>query len=217
MIGGIQIKICGLTSPVDAAHADSGGADFLGFILHPRSPRYVPLERFIAMRPELPKSRKVAVSVEPKPEALRAMLEAGFEKFQVHLRHDTPIDVIEAWSGEVGADRLWLAPKLPPNVDIPDAWMGLTRCFLVDTFDETLFGGTGRTGDWPKFRRHSQAHPEKTWILSGGLNAENLGAALAGTGARFVDVSSGVESAPGIKDHAKLKAFLDAVRKAASG
>jgi phosphoribosylanthranilate isomerase len=217
MTDGIQIKICGLTSPADAVFADSSGADFLGFILHPKSPRYVPLERFIAMKPELPKSRKVAVSVEPRPEALRAMLEAGFDKFQVHFCHDTPIGAIEAWSREVGADRLWLAPKLPPKVDIPEAWMGLTGCFLVDTFDEALFGGTGRTGDWPKFRRHSQAHPEKTWILSGGLNSQNVGAALAGTGARFVDVSSGVESAPGIKDHAKLRAFVAAVRDAASG
>jgi phosphoribosylanthranilate isomerase len=217
VIDGIQVKVCGLTSPVDAAFADSSGADYLGFVLHPKSPRYVPLERFRALAPELPKRHKVAVTVEPEPGALHAMLEAGFDKIQVHFRHDTPIGVIEAWSREVGADRLWLAPKLPPRVDFQDAWMGLTRSFLVDTFDEKLFGGTGRTGDWPKFRRHSMAHPEKTWILSGGLNPGNVGAALAGTGARFVDVSSGVESTPGVKDHAKLKAFLGAIRKSALG
>jgi phosphoribosylanthranilate isomerase len=87
----------------------------------------------------------------------------------------------------------------------------------MDTFDPALFGGTGRTGDWPKFRRHRERNPERTWILSGGLNPGNVGEALAGSGARFVDVNSGVESAPGVKDHARLKAFIVAVHKAAAG
>jgi phosphoribosylanthranilate isomerase len=166
------------------------------------------------MAPRLPKGRKVAVTVEPEPGALVAMREAGFERFQVHFRHDTPIELIAAWSEEVGAGNLWLAPKLPPGFDVPEAWLGLTRCFLLDTFDKNLFGGTGRTGDWPKFKRHAQGHPEKTWILSGGLNPDNVGDALAGTGAHFIDVNSGVESAAGIKDHARLKAFFAAVRRA---
>jgi phosphoribosylanthranilate isomerase len=217
MIDGIQFKVCGLTSPEDANFAELSGADFFGFVLHPKSPRYVSLKQFQAMSSELPKKHKVAVTVEPEPGALLAMQEAGFEKFQVHFRHDTPKGIVEAWSGEVGADKLWLAPKLPPNVDVSEAWLGLTRTFLLDTFDEKLFGGTGRTGDWQKFRRHFQAHPAKTWILSGGLGPENLGAALRGTGARFVDVNSGVESAPGVKDHAKLKAFIAAIRKSALG
>jgi phosphoribosylanthranilate isomerase len=87
---------------------------------------------------------------------------------------------------------------------------------MLDTFDEALFGGTGRVGDWPKFRRHREAHPRATWILSGGLSPENVGGALAGSGARFVDVNSGIESAPGVKDHARMKAFVVAVHKAAS-
>jgi phosphoribosylanthranilate isomerase len=216
MADGIQVKICGLTSPADAVFADSAGADYLGFVLHPESPRYVSLARFRSMGALLPARHKVAVTVEPEPGALLAMREAGFERFQVHFRHDTPVGVIAAWSEEVGTDRLWLAPKLPPGIDVPEAWLELTRCLLLDTFDKTLFGGTGRRGDWPKFRRHALAHPEKTWILSGGLTPENVGDALAGSGARFVDVSSGVESAPGIKDHARLTAFFAAVRKAAA-
>ena len=79
--------------------------------------------------------------------------------------------------------------------------------FLLDTFHADSFGGTGQIGDWPKFARHRQVHPEKTWILAGGLNAENIGDAVRASGARFVDVNSGVESAPGVKDHAKLKRF----------
>jgi phosphoribosylanthranilate isomerase len=216
MIEGIHVKICGLTSPADAAFADSLGADYLGFVLHPKSPRYLSLERFRSMEATLPRRPKVAVVVEPQAGALKVMKEAGFERFQVHFRHDTPLQVIEAWAAEVGVDRLWLAPKLPPAVDVPEAWLKLTQCVLLDTFDETLFGGTGRTGDWPKFRRHLQGLPGRTWILSGGLKPENVGAAIDGTGARFVDVSSGVESAPGIKDHGRLADFFAEVRRSSA-
>jgi phosphoribosylanthranilate isomerase len=212
---GIKVKVCGLTSPADASFADSLGADYFGFILHPKSPRNVSLTRFQAMAGELPKRHRVAVAVEPEPGALIAMQGAGFERFQVHFRHDTPLNAIEGWSAEVGPENLWLAPKLPPKVDIPPVWLGLAGSFLLDTFDETLFGGTGRTGDWPKFLRYSLGYPEKTWILSGGLNPANVGDALAGTKARFIDVNSGVESAPGVKDHSKLAAFFAAVRAAA--
>jgi phosphoribosylanthranilate isomerase len=99
---------------------------------------------------------------------------------------------------------------------VPPAWLELAGTVLLDTFDESLYGGTGRTGDWPKFRRHRDANQGTTWILSGGLNPENIAGALAGTGARFVDVNSGIESAPGVKDRKKLKAFVAAVRKAAT-
>jgi len=216
MTGGIQVKICGLTTPADAHASVSLGADFLGVNLYPDSPRYVPLERFRSMSAEFPGGPKVAVVVEPARGELPALRDAGFGLFQVHFRHDTPLASIEGWSNEVGADALWLAPKLPPGVDVPPDWLGLAGSFLLDTFDKALFGGTGRTGDWPKFRRHMQAHPGRTWVLSGGLKPSNVGEAIAGTGARFVDVTSGVESAPGAKDHAKLKAFFSAVREAAA-
>jgi phosphoribosylanthranilate isomerase len=215
MIDAIQIKVCGLTSLVDAEAAGGCGADYLGFNLYAKSPRHVSLAQFRSMAGRLPGRHKVAVDVEPAADALLAMRDAGFDRFQVHFRHDMPLRAIEAWSKAVGVGKLWLAPKLPPGVDVPEAWLGLTQCILMDTFDSTLFGGTGRTGDWPKFRRHRECNPETTWILSGGLSPENAGEALAGTGARFVDVNSGVESAPGVKDHARLKAFAAAVRKAA--
>jgi phosphoribosylanthranilate isomerase len=216
MIDGIQVKVCGLTSPTAAHAADSCGADYLGFVLHPKSPRYVSLERYKAMSGHLPGKQRVAVMVEPAPAELLLMREAGLERFQVHFRHDTSLKVVEGWSEAVGPDNLWLAPKLPPGVDVPTALLGLAGSFLLDTFDETLFGGTGRTGDWPKFKRHAQGHAGKTWILSGGLNPTNVAAAIAGTGARFIDVNSGVESAPGVKDPSKLDAFFTAVRAAAA-
>ena len=217
MIGGIQLKVCGLTSLVDAELADGAGADYLGFILDPASPRHVTTKKFRAMAPRLPDQRKVAVLVEPKAATLAAAVEAGFDRFQIHFRHDLPPAKIEAWSMAVGPQRLWLAPKLPPGVDVMEAWLELAQTFHLDTFQPDGFGGSGRTGDWPKFARHRRAHPGKTWILAGGLNSDCIGDAVAETRARFVDVNSGVESAPGVKDPAKLKAFVAALRDATPG
>lgn len=208
MIDGIRLKVCGLTSIVDAEFADRCGADYLGFILYPKSPRYLPLATFDAMGPRLPDRNKVAVTVEPTLKELSAMAAAGFDFFQIHFRHDLPIATIAEWSKLVGVDRLWLAPKLPPTSEVAADLLPLAKYFLLDTFHAEKFGGTGETGDWGKFSRHQNAHTEKTWILSGGLNPENIGDALRRSEARFVDVNSGVESAPGVKDEAKLKRFV---------
>ncbi|MEO7412067.1 MAG: phosphoribosylanthranilate isomerase [Opitutaceae bacterium] len=208
MIDGIRIKVCGLTSIVDAEFADRCGVDYLGFNLYPKSPRYVSLETFRAMEPRLPDRKKVAVSVEPTLTDLAAMKSDGFDFFQIHFRHDLPPENVAAWSEAVGADRLWLAPKLPPAIDVPPNLLPLAKFFLLDTFHADKFGGTGETGDWAKFARHQLAHAEKTWILSGGLNPNNISDALRESGANFVDVNSGVESAPGVKDEAKLKRFV---------
>jgi len=208
MIDGIRIKVCGLTSLVDAEFADRCGADYFGFNLYPRSPRHISLEAFRAMAPRLPERRRVAIAVEPTLNELAAMQAAGFDYFQIHFRSDAPTATVAGWSETVGAERLWLAPKLPPAENVPATLLPLAKFFLLDTFHPEKFGGTGATGDWAKFARHQQAHPETKWMLSGGLNPENIGEALRASGARLVDVNSGVESAPGVKDHAKLKRFV---------
>jgi phosphoribosylanthranilate isomerase len=217
MVAGIQLKVCGLTSLVDADSADASGADYLGFNFYPKSPRHIAIGQYRAMHARLPDRRRVAVVVEPTEAELLALRDAGLERFQVHFRHDLPPATVEGWSSAVGPANLWLAPKLPPGADVQASWTQLAGALLLDTFDEKLFGGTGRAGDWPKFRRSRDKFPGTTWILSGGLNPANVGDALAGSGARFLDVNSGVESAPGVKDEAKLKAFAAAVRTAAGG
>ncbi|HEY1764809.1 MAG TPA: phosphoribosylanthranilate isomerase [Opitutaceae bacterium] len=216
MTPAVRFKVCGLTSAIDAQAAASCGAAFLGFIFYPKSPRFVSLDQFGAMAPELPRLERVAVTVEPDSGTLLALRGMGFTLFQVHFRHDLPLRRLEEWTHAVGANALWLAPKLPPEASLSKAWLSLANGFLLDTFDRQLYGGTGRTGDWTKFRQLSEGHDDKTWILSGGLTAENVGEALATTGTRCIDVSSGVESAPGIKDHARLKAFAEAVRAASA-
>ncbi|MEX2044762.1 MAG: phosphoribosylanthranilate isomerase, partial [Opitutus sp.] len=106
MIGGIRVKVCGITSLVDAELADRCGADCLGFILHPQSPRRISLEQFRTMAPRLPARRKVAVSVEPTDQDLGAMSDAGFDFFQIHFRLETPEDRLAAWARIVGSKRL---------------------------------------------------------------------------------------------------------------
>ena len=215
MIHGIRLKVCGLTSLVDAELADRAGADHLGFVLHPASPRRVTLAQFRAMAARLPERKKVAVMVEPSAAGLAEAAEAGFDLLQVHFRLEIPVVTVTGWVQAVGARRLWMAPRLPPDADVPGALLPLAETFLLDAFRAEKFGGTGVRGDWAKFRRHREAHPEKSWILAGGLTPENIGDALAATGARWVDVNSGVEQAPGVKDSRKLEAFAARLLEAA--
>ena len=208
MINGIRIKVCGLTSLVDAEFADRCGVDYLGFVLYPKSPRHVAPTQFRAMAAKLPDRKKVAVMVEPSAAEMAEAIALKFDFFQVHFPHDLPLETVAGWSQAVRPGRLWLAPRLPPGVGLPPVLLPLAKTFLLDTYDPDKAGGSGRTGDWEEFRRCKAANPRMTWILAGGLNADIIGPALAATGARFVDVNSGVEAAPGVKDPEKLKSFI---------
>jgi phosphoribosylanthranilate isomerase len=211
MISGRQLKICGLTDPADAAAAAASGADWLGFILHPGSPRRIALADYVAAADRWPALPRVAVAVEPSPDEVRAMRAAGFDRFQIHFRHDRPVAELAAWAEIVGPDRLWLAPKLPPEVEVAPAWLPLAGTFLLDTF-HAGFGGSGLTGDWVKFARHRRAHTGHGWILAGGLTADNVAEAVRQSGATWIDANSGVEASPGRKDPGKLAAFAGALR-----
>ena len=215
MINGIQVKICGLTSLADALAAAKIGADYLGFILWPKSPRHVPLESFEKISRKLPGPKKVAVMVEPSmPDLLQARA-ANFDRVQIHFRHTTPLARVREWSDAAGSKNLWLAPKLPAGIDVAPEWLPLSDAFLLDTFDSNpeQFGGTGQVSDWKKFVRHRMENPDNLWILTGGLSPENIAEAVEETGARFVDVNSGVESSPGVKDHEKLQELMRALRQ----
>jgi phosphoribosylanthranilate isomerase len=192
MIDGIRFKVCGLTSLVDAEFADRCGADYLGFIFHPKSPRFISLEQYRAMAPRLPDRRKVAVSVEPTVDELERMHDAGFDFFQIHFGPGITDEQLTAWSRTVGEKHLWLAPKLPPGADVSPAALAVAKFILFDTYQPAGFGGTGKIGDWAGFARQQAAHSRNFWILAGGLNPDNIGEALRQTGARLVDVNSGV-------------------------
>jgi len=216
MIAGIRVKVCGLRSLVDAEAADAVGADYLGFILYPKSPRCITLEQFRSLLPRLPPRQKVAVSVEPTPEELSEWLAAGFDHLQVHFRPETPAATVAAWAA-AARGKLWLAPKIPAGVAWRPEWLAAARTMLMDTYHPAGFGGSGKTGDWPYYARCRDEHPGHQWILAGGLGPENVARALSETGARWIDVNSGVESVPGVKDAAKIGQLAAAIRQFAAG
>jgi phosphoribosylanthranilate isomerase len=217
MIDGVRLKFCGLRTLVDAEMADKLGADYLGFILHPESPRHLSLADYRHLAPNLPENRKhVAVMVAPTVKQLTDVLAAGFDVFQVHFRTDTPDEDVTAWSMAVGRERLWLSPHREPGSPINPVWLEAAQTFLVDTYQPDKMGGTGRTGDWGEFATLQETHPEHRWILAGGISPLNIGEALGQSGARWVDLNSGVEQAPGIKDHEKMRAAVLAIHRARS-
>jgi phosphoribosylanthranilate isomerase len=208
----VTLKVCGITSAADAQAAAAAGAQYLGFIFYPKSPRFVSPDAYRAMATSLPATvGRVAVCVQPTPVDLAALNEFGFDAFQIHFETTEPTHHIAAWADAIGVNKLWLAPKLPPAEDIRPEWLKLAQSFLLDAYHADRFGGTGQTSDWEKFQRHQLTHPAKRWILSGGLSPANIREAIGATGATMVDVNSGVESSPGVKDPAKLAALRSAL------
>jgi phosphoribosylanthranilate isomerase len=217
MIHGIRVKVCGLTSVEDAHLAEAEGADFLGFIFHEKSPRNLPIEAFKSMRGRLPARKTVGVVVEPSLSDAGRLVAAGTHLLQVHFALENWRAFVPWLVETVGAERLWLAPRTPEPAKMPDDLLELGKFFLIDGFAADKFGGTGHTSDWNGFRTLRTKHHGRSFILSGGLNASNVAPALKATDARWLDVNSGVESAPGIKDPAKLRGFFEAVRAALPG
>lgn len=211
MINGIQLKVCGLTSVSDARAAAEIGADYLGFVLHPASPRYVTPEQFRALAPKLPSLPKVGVLVWSDLEALQAARAAGFDFIQLHFPSDTPVSEVSRWADIVPSAQLWLAPRIPPGRELDPRFLPLADTFLLDAYDPHQHGGTGKTGDWSTFASLQGKYHQVRWALAGGLSPANIRAALTQSRARFVDVNSGVESSPGVKDHAKLAALAAAL------
>jgi len=106
----------------------------------------------------------------------------------------------------VGERELWLVPKRKPGTAFDEALLSYSNGILWDTYSEKLYGGTGRTGDWEGFQKLSARHTDRKWMLSGGLNPENLDEAAKRSGSTIFDINSGVESSPGIKDPARIQA-----------
>jgi len=212
MINNIRVKVCGLTSVADAEAAHALGADFLGFIFYPKSVRYLPLEVFKEISPKLPPAKKVAVTVEPSLDDLKLYLDAGFDAIQLHFPNETSFFEAVIWAETVPPHKLWMAPRVPPNRELDPAFVPLADTFLFDSYQSDSFGGTGKTSNWEEFSRLRQKYTKVQWVLAGGLNADNVGAAIAASGTNFVDVNSGVEASPGLKDPAKMEAFFRAIQ-----
>lgn len=211
MVNGVTVKVCGITSAADAQAAHSFGADFLGFIQHAASPRYIAPEAYQKLLPDLPPLPKVAVVVYDNMDELARYKDAGFDFVQLHFPNETPFFEAALWTDILPPAMFWMAPRILPGKELDLAFLPLADTFLLDTFHPLKMGGSGQVGDWAQFRRLKGLYQKIRWVLAGGLGPDNIAAALKESEASCVDVNSGIESAPGIKDHAKMKAFFDAI------
>jgi len=208
-----QVKVCGLTREKDIETALALGADYIGLNVWPGGPRGLSADRLEELLPLVPEGRRVMVDVETGTEELERWRDRfGFDYYQIHFRLDVSMATVAAWGGFVTPDSLWLAPRLPPGEDFPQMALNFAETVLIDAYAPDKPGGTGKTASWDRFAELQLLYQHKHWILAGGLGPDNIADAVAASGAEIVDVNSGVESAPGIKDPGKLKALFEALR-----
>lgn len=212
MTRGLFVKICGITRPQDAELASALGASAVGFVFWPGSPRYVAPDVAKAIGKSVPPGvMKVGVFVdEPVEQLARIVEEAGLDGAQLH-GYETP-EYCRLLTARLNPGltlrALIKAVAIPDNgaISLPEYSPGVTM--LVDTHDAVRRGGTGRSGNWDRARDIALTRPT---ILAGGLNAANIRLAVRSVQPYGVDVSSGVESTPGIKDPARLRTFFEAL------
>jgi len=208
----VRVKVCGLAREADVDAALEAGADYFGFIVYPSSPRAVSMERARELAARVPPGRRVLVDVETGTDDLAERVGGPFDWFQMHANLEVGLATLAAWSGLVGRERLWIAPRLPPRETFPQAVLSFADTVMVDAYSPERFGGTGETSDWDRFADLKTLHPKHRWILAGGLGPANVADAVAATGADAVDLNSGLEQEPGVKDPAKLAAAFRALR-----
>jgi len=204
----VKVKVCGLTRESDVDLALELGADYLGFNVYTKSPRGLSFRRAVELARRVPEGRSVLVDVETGADDLERYREGGFDFFQIHAGLNLGLASLAAWSGLVGYERLWIAPRLGPTDAFPQMVLEFANTVLLDGFHKELYGGTGKTGDWKGFADLKKNHPGISWVLAGGLNPGNVSEAVASSGAETIDLCSGVESEPGLKDSVKMRALF---------
>jgi len=201
-----RVKICGITRPGDGVDAAKAGADAIGLVFYPKSPRYLSAERAVEIRDALPPFVQ-AVALFVNPDAAQVAQVLGRVKPALLQFHgeETP-----EFCAQFGVPFV-KACRIRPGVDASQYLQPFSRAaaWLVDSFVPE-FGGVGESFDWSLVPR-GLARP---LILSGGLDRANVARAIQTVQPWGVDVSSGVESAKGIKDAAKMAAFVAEVRNA---
>jgi len=208
VISNLFVKICGITNLSDAQCAIEAGANALGFVFYPKSPRFLDLEKARDIFRSLPgEIKKVGVFVDEPDEILKQYLESlPLDYVQLHGNESPeycsgiPVEVIKGLR-IMDSDDIRNVPNYPVSF------------FLLDAFSEKEFGGTGKVFDW-RIALEAKEVLGAPIILSGGLNPENAADAVGLVSPYGVDVSSGVEISPGIKDHAKIIEFIKNARNA---
>jgi phosphoribosylanthranilate isomerase len=204
-----KIKICGIKNVTDALAAMDAGADLIGFNFYPKSPRYIEVGKcrdIMAVMRNYGHIKYVGVFVNASVEKIRATMETcGLSLAQLH-GDETP-EMVTAFNGKAfKAIRLSASTSVHPfakqSVDSP--------ALLVDTAVKGVYGGSGVTADWTAAAELAKKYP---LLLAGGLTPENVADAVRQVKPWGVDTASGVESAPGEKDAAKMIQFVKEVKR----
>ncbi|MCE5307442.1 MAG: phosphoribosylanthranilate isomerase [Acidobacteriales bacterium] len=192
----MMVKICGITNPEDATAAVEAGASAIGFNFYPKSPRFVEPEHAAEIIAGLvPGILKVGVFVnEPAGRVESIARTAGLDVVQLHGAAFAPVGM-----------RSWRAVPMTKDFDFASLDVLDAEAFLIDAFAGDAWGGTGRTWDWTL-----AAAAKQRIILAGGLDATNVREAIRKARPWGVDACSRIESSPGKKDHAKMRAFIQA-------
>src|SRR5262249_26701839 len=197
----VKLKVCGVTSLEDARTAIDCGAEYLGFNFYTKSPRYIEPPSARAIIERLPDDI-ICIGVfvnESRPEDVVEILRAsGTQVAQLHG------DESPDYGADVGAERVIKALRIGEDFDARRVLEYPAAAILLDAFDAKLYGGTGRTANWPIAREAARLTKV---FLAGGLSPENIVEAIRAVEPFAVDVHSGVESAPGRKDVSKLQAL----------
>lgn len=207
-------KICGLTTPAALDAAVAGGAAHVGLVFFPPSPRHLSFDAGSALAAGVPdRVGRVGVFVDPDDSLLERAVGAG--RLSALQLHKTSPDRVAAIAGRWPLE-LWVAVAVKARADLDQAarYRGVATRVLYDARTPdgaALPGGMGVRFDWTLLDGFRHPLP---WALSGGLDCGNVAEAIRRTGAPIVDVSSGVETAPGVKDAARITAFLSAVASA---
>lgn len=215
----LLVKICGLSTQETVAAAVEAGADFIGFVFHPRSPRYVAPERAEALAGfARGRARSVALLVDPdEPAAADIAARTGVDWLQLHgMEPAGMVEAIRAGAGRPVIKALGVAGR--GDLDQVARYAVVSDLLLIDAKpprDAAYPGGHGKPFDWSILGALDPAVP---FMLSGGLTPDTVAEAIGtvrelGVTLAGVDVSSGVETAPGVKDVDKIRAFVAAVRQ----
>ena len=208
-----RLKICGITRLDDARYCAAGGADYLGFVMHPGSPRRVEPDVVRGMSEWLHGVQKVGVFVDANPDVVNVVsADCGFDLVQLHgseppdYGNAIDVPVIKAFRISDSDDADSIRRMI-------DGYEDAANYFLFDTRSPGAHGGTGQVFNWNTL---SGIQMPKPFFLAGGLGAGNVGDAVAQTSPYAIDVSSSVERSPGVKDFDLLSEFFSAFEHAAA-
>ena len=210
----VKVKICGLRTVADVMAAADAGASYVGFVLFPKSPRNVTIDEAAALAIEVPMGvAKVALVVNADDAFLDALTaKVPLDMLQLH-GSETPARVAEVKARYSLPVMKAIGISTAADLEKIDTYAAVADQLLIDAKppkDANLPGGNGNAFDWQLLA--GRKYWTKPWMLVGGLTMDNVASAIATTGATQVDLSSGVESAPGVKDPALIHAFIAAAR-----